>query len=156
MSRVRRLIGFLLGVLGGLAATALLARALIPSRGDEASDELALVAIGQALALRSHAGAFRGGSLRSWMSGVELDLGEAHLDPAGADLELTAVASGVEVRLPPAWRVVVHDRGRMRGLAVRLPGQEQLDPGAPTLTVRVLAVGSGVEITSRPARPAAR
>ncbi len=147
---MRRILLFAAGFLGGLTAVAALARALIPSRGDETSDELALVAIANRVELASRATAFRGGSLRAWMAGVELDLREAQLAPDGGRLEVTALMAGVVVHLPPAWRVRRRARGLTTGLAWSLEGQEALPADAPTLDVDVLVVGAGVVITNSP------
>jgi hypothetical protein len=145
---VRRILLFALGFLGGLSAVAVLARNLIPSRGDEASDDLALVAIADGLNLTSRAGAFRGGSLRTWMAGVDLDLRAAQLAPGGGRLEVTALMSGVVIHVPPGWRVRGRSRGLTRSLAWSLDGQDELPADAPTLDVEVLVVGAGVVVTN--------
>jgi hypothetical protein len=147
---VRRILFFALGFLGGLSAVAVLARHLIPSRGDETSDDLALVAIADGVNLTSRAEAFRGGSLRAWMAGVDLDLRDVQLAPGGGRLELTALMSGVVVHLPPAWRVRRRARGLTQGLAWSLEGQDALPADAPAFDVEVLVVGAGVVITNIP------
>ncbi len=145
---MRRIVFFVLGFLGGLSAVAVLARHLIPSRGDETSEELALVAIADGVNLTSRAGALRGGSLRAWMAGVDLDLRDATLAPGGGRLEVTALMSGVVVHVPPAWRVRRRARGLTRSLAWSLDGQDALPADAPTFDVEVLVVGAGVVITN--------
>lgn len=146
---MRRFLLFALGVFSGLIAAAIAARALIESHGDETSDELALVVIADSLALRSRATAFRGGSLATWFAGADLDLSEVRLDPAGARLELTTLMSGVAVRLPVGCRVEVEQRGMSQGVALDIENGEDLPTDAPTLTLRVLVVGSGVAVTNR-------
>jgi hypothetical protein len=146
---MRRFLLFALGLFGGLIGSALAARALIPSRGDETSDELALVVIADSLALRSRASAFRGGRLATWFAGADLDLSEVQLAPGGARLELTTLMSGVAVRLPAGCRVEVEQRGMSQGVALDIDNEEALPPDAPTLTLRVLVVGSGVAVTNR-------
>ena len=147
---MRRLLFFIVGILGGLTAAVALARVLIPSRGDETSDELALVAIAKSLTLRSRAGVLTGGSLSAWMAGVDLDLARATLAADGGRLELTAVASGVDIRVNPAWRVQVSQRGKAHDLALELDGQDDLPPDAPLFRVSALMVGAGVVISNRP------
>ncbi len=147
---MRRILFFALGVLGGLTAAAALARRLIPSRGDETSDELALVAIADGVELKSRATAFRGGSLRAWMAGVDLDLRDVQLAPEGGRLDVTALMSGVVIHIPAAWRVRRQSRGLTQGLAWSLDGQEALPADAPLLDVDVLIVGAGVVITNSP------
>jgi hypothetical protein len=146
---MRRILLFALGLFGGLIGSALAARVLIPSRGDETSNELALVAIADGLTLRSHAAAFRGGSLATWFAGVDLDLSGVQLAPDGAHLELSTLMSGVSIRLPAGCRIKVEQRGAAQGFTLQLDGQEDLPPDAPTLTLRALVVGSGVAVTNR-------
>src|SRR5512142_2763298 len=123
---LRRPLLFAAGFLAGLTAAAAIARAAIPSRGDATSDELALVAIANGLTLRSRATAFRGGSVSSWMAGGDLDLRAAELATSGARLELSALMSGVVVRLPATWRIEATSRGMTQGLALHLDGQQGL------------------------------
>jgi hypothetical protein len=146
---MRRILFFALGIFGGIMGAAFAARALIPSRGDETSDELALVAIAGSLGLRSGATAFRGGSLATWFAGVDLDLGGVQLAPEGARLELTTLMSGVAVRVPAGCRIDVELRGMTRGVALQIEGQDDLPADAPTLTISALVVGSGVAVTNR-------
>ncbi len=63
---VRRIVYFELGALVGVMLAALLAKRLLPSRGDEESDVLALVAIYDGIDLASRARSFRGGSVLAW------------------------------------------------------------------------------------------
>jgi hypothetical protein len=146
---MRRILLFALGIFTGLIGSALAARALIPSHGDETSDELALVVIADSLALRSRASAFRGGTFATWFAGADLDLSGVQLAPGGARLEVTTLMSGVAIRLPAGCRVEVVRRGLTQGLAIELQGQDDLPPDAPTLTFSVLIVGSGVAVTNR-------
>jgi hypothetical protein len=147
---VRRVALFLLGAFGGMVAAAVTARSLIGSRGDEASDELGLVTIMDALDLESRSVAFRGGSVSAWMASVDIDLREALIDPSGAALELVALTSAVTILIPPTWRVSVRARGAAQAITTELDGQDALPPGAPTLAVRLLVVGSAVELSNRP------
>jgi hypothetical protein len=146
---LRRIALLVAGMTAGLFAAAAIARALIPSRGDESSDELALVAIIGGRTLRSHATAFRGGTASAWMAGVDLDLRDVRIDPAGARLEVTGLASGVAIRLPPDARASVAIRSRASGISVDLVGIDELPRGAPRLELTGLAVGCGVSITNR-------
>lgn len=145
---LRRLFAFGIGFLAGLTAAAAVARSLIPSIGDEQSDEIALVAIANGVELRSTATAFRGGRITAWMGGLELDLRAATLAPGGGRLEVTAFMAGVDIRLPAAWRVTVVPRGMNQGLALALDGQESLPPGAPHLEIGALVVASGVSVSN--------
>lgn len=147
---MRRALLFAAGFLAGLTAAAAVARALIPSIGDEESDEISLVAIANGVELRSRAAAFRGGSVSAWMGGMELDLRGASLAANGARLDLTALMAGIDLRIPPAWRVSVVPRGMNQGLALDLRGQDELPSDAPHLEITALVIGAGVSISNDP------
>ena len=102
--RAFALTGF--GAVAGFAGAAAVAKRALPSRGDESSDELALVAIFDGIDLKSRAAAFRGGSVLAWFGGVALDLREAALAP-DAHLSVHALFGGIAIRVP-------------RGLAARV------------------------------------
>ena len=79
MRLLRTLVIFELGAWAGMAAAAALAKRALPSRGDEESDEVTLMAIFDGIDLKSRAQAFRGGSIFAWFGGVvgRSDRGEA-------------------------------------------------------------------------------
>jgi hypothetical protein len=82
LSSVRLLRGFLLlelGVWAGVIGAAAFAKRALPSRGDEESDVLGLVAIFDGIELESRATAFTGGSILAWFGGIDLDLREVDL-----------------------------------------------------------------------------
>ncbi|RYV50803.1 LiaF transmembrane domain-containing protein [Pengzhenrongella frigida] len=86
---------------------------------------------------------FEGGSLSAIMGGIEVDLRQAGLAD-GAEISVFTFWGGVEIKVPPTWRVQVS------GLPV-LGGWENktvppADPEAPVLTVHVTAIMGGVEI----------
>lgn len=143
---LRRSLVFATGLLTGLTAAAAVARLLIPSRGDEDSDELALVAISNGIELESRAKEFRGGTVGIWMGGVELDLSNATIAPSGARLRVTAFMGGLDLVVPPGWGVDVESRGAAHGIDATLTGQDQLPDGAPRLRIDILAVAAGVDI----------
>lgn len=109
----------------------------LASRGDEESDEIALVAIFDGIRLASRSQGFRGGSLRAWYGGIDLDPTEAKLAP-GARLGLTALLGGVSIRIPAGWRVESTAEALLGGVDIRTCGAD--DPGAPTLTVEGLTL----------------
>jgi hypothetical protein len=79
--RLRSLLIFKLGVWLGMATAAAFVKRAVPSRGDEDSDELSLVAVFDGIDLRSRAKAFKGGSMLAWWGGIAVDLREAELAP---------------------------------------------------------------------------
>ena len=136
------------GIVGGFTAAAAVAKRALPSRGDEASDELGLVAILDGIELKSRATAFAGGSVLAWFGGVSLDLREVTLAP-GARLSVNAVFGGIAIRVPPEWRLESGVSAVAGGVDVR-PGSESAD--APTLTIDGRALFGGIAVGPR--RPA--
>jgi hypothetical protein len=133
-----------LGFLAGLATAAAAMRAWLPSRGDESSDELSLVAIFDGIQLESRSTAFVGGSIIAWFGGVDLDLRHVTLAP-GAKLEARAMFGGVSVTVPRGWRVEHEGSAYVGGIAV--DAQDAPGPEAPLLTVRATGVFGGVAVT---------
>ena len=115
-------------VAGFMAAAAFVKRA-VPSRGDEESDELGLVAVFDGIDLTNRATSFRGGSVLAWYGGISLDLREATLAP-DARLTVHTLFGGVAIRVPSEWRVESNLQALAGGADVR-PGSES--PDAPRL-----------------------
>jgi hypothetical protein len=137
-----------LGVWGGFMAAAAVVKRTVPSRGDAASDEVALVAVFDGVELRSEAKGFRGGSMLAWYGGVDADLREATLAPE-ARLSVAAIFGGIGLRVPPGWRV----ESTMRSIAggVGVSGEDPDDPEAPLLVVDGYALFGGVGVSRTPA-----
>ena len=146
MRLLRTLIVFKLGVWLGLAMGALLVKRVLPSRGDEESDEVELVAVFTGVELRSRSKSFRGGSMLSWFGGIAVDLREARLAP-DAHLELGSLMGGIAIRVPPGWRVVSNVRTLAGGVAVQVP--EPTDPAAPTLTLDGFSAFGGIAVGAK-------
>jgi hypothetical protein len=151
--RTVRALGLLtLGAWGGFQAAAALTKRAIPSRGDEESDELALVAIYDGIDLKSRATAFRGGSMLAWFGGISVDLREATLAP-GAHLTVNTLFGGVAIRVPAGWRLESTVKAIAGGVDVKAPEPE--DPDAPTLTLDGRALFGGIAVGAKaPAEPA--
>ena len=128
-----------------IGAAAFVRRA-VPSRGDEDSDELGLVAVFDGIDLKSRAMAFTGGSLLAWFGGIELDLREVEL-ASPANLSLYAVFGGIEIKTPPSWRVKSEMKAFAGGVDARTPGHD--DPDAPTLTVTGTALFGGIAVGAK-------
>lgn len=88
---------------------------------------------------------FKGGDIMALFGGVELDLREAKLSPDGCELNLTALFGGVEVTVPPEWRVSVSGSPILGAIEnkTRLTGEGQ--EGAKVACQCTVAFG-GVEI----------
>jgi Cell wall-active antibiotics response 4TMS YvqF len=145
---LRALVLIGIGFWAGMAAAAAVVKRAVPSRGDEGSDEVALVGIFGGVELKSHATAFRGGSMFSWYGGIAVDLRDAQLAPGGAHLDVHSLFGGIAIRVPPGWRVESAVKALAGGVAVGASGPE--DPDAPTLTLDGLAAFGGVAVGAKP------
>lgn len=146
MRLLRTLTVFVLGFAAAVAAAAAILKRALPSHGDEESDEVALVAVFDGVALKSRASAFRGGSMLSWFGGIAVDFREATLAP-DAQVRVHALFGGIALRVPPGWRVVANVNALGGGVAIDAP--EPDDPDAPTLTLDGLAVFGGVAVKAK-------
>lgn len=134
---------FKLGVWAGLMASAAFARRAVPSRGDEDSDEVDLVAILNGIDLKSRSKSFKGGSMLAWYGGIAVDLREAELAP-DARLSLRTLFGGIAVKTPPNWRVESNLTAIAGGVDAKTPAED--DAEAPVLTVDGLAVFGGIAV----------
>jgi hypothetical protein len=132
-----------LGAFAGFAGAAAVAKRALPSRGDESSDEVALVAIFDGIDLKSRAAAFTGGSMLAWFGGVAVDLREATLAP-GARLSVNALFGGIAIRVPPGWHLESTVTAIAGGVDVREAAAASQD--APTLTIDGFALFGGIAV----------
>ena len=148
-------IGRLLAVLtAGMVASMVVAaiaavsakRHLVPVDDPEA-DEVQLVAIFDQLAFRSDARSFRGGTVDCWFGGGAVDLRDATLDPAGANLRMRTIFGGGQIVVPESWRVVNDVVVIAGGVADTRPPEDRPDD-APELRLEGLAAFGGFVITS--------
>jgi hypothetical protein len=146
MRLLRALLIFTLGVWAGMSASAAFVKRAVRSRGDEDSDELALVAVFDGIELESRAKAFRGGSMVAWFGGIDVDLHGAELAP-GARLSVHALNGGIAIKTPPSWRVESKVRTFAGGVDARTPAQG--DPDAPVLTLEGMAIFGGIAVVAK-------
>ena len=144
---LRALLLFKLGFWAGMFASAALLKRAFPSRGDEESDELRLVAILDGVDLRSHARAFRGGSMFAWLGGIAVDLREVELAP-DARLDLGSLFGGIAIRVPSGWKVEADVQSLGGGVAVNVPEPE--DPEAPLLRLTGFSAFGGIAVGAKP------
>jgi hypothetical protein len=114
-------------------------------RDRDGAADVDLFALFSGRELASDAREFRGGSATAVFGGVELDLRDAQLAADGAVLDATGLFGGVEITVPPTWRVRTDGPvifGGVDNPATRGP----LPEGAPELRVRTLVAFGGVEI----------
>jgi hypothetical protein len=120
------------------------------AEGDEDSNEFAIAAIASGSDFRSRAVALREG--RGWVlwGGAMIDLREARLDSNGAQLDLNATMGGIEVRVPPDWRVEMDTSGvALGGVDLKVRRDIELSDDAPTLRVRATARLGGIAVSSQ-------
>jgi len=86
---------------------------------------------------------FTGGSLSAIMGGIELDLRAADIVDR-AEISVFVWWGGVEITVPPTWRVRVEGLPLLGGWENKTQAPER--PDAPELVVRVTAIMGGVEI----------
>ena len=146
MRPLRTLLVFKLGALVGMFAAAAFIKRALPSRGDEESDELALVAVFDGIDLKSRAKGFKGGSALAWFGGIALDLRAAELAPE-ARLTAHSLFGGIALQVPPGWRVESEAKALSGGVDIRTAAQD--DPDAPVLTLDGMAIFGGIAVTDR-------
>lgn len=129
---------------------AVLAKRVLPSRGDETSDEVALVAILGGVNLRSRSTACKGGSMLAWLGGIAVDLREAQPAPE-CRLQVTSLRGGIAIRVPPGWRVESNVRALAGGVAIDAPRPGEDD--APRLVLEGTALLGGVAVGTKPPGP---
>ncbi len=128
-----------------MSAAAFVRRA-VPSRGNEASDELGLVAVLDGIELKSRATAFTGGSMLAWFGGITVDLREVELAP-GARLALHTLFGGIQITTPPSWRVESGLKAIAGGVDARTPAPA--DPDAPVITLTGTALFGGISVGAK-------
>jgi len=152
MRPLRGLLLLKLGAWLGMMGAAAFVRHAVPSHGDEDSDELGLVAVFDGIELQSRATAFRGGSMLAWFGGISVDLREAELAP-GAQLTLHTLFGGIEIKIPPSWRIESELSALAGGVEARSPEQND-DPDAPVLKLTGRALFGGIDVGSKTHRHA--
>ncbi len=92
---------------------------------------------------RNDSTAFKGGRITSTFGGVDVDLSQAVMDSNEARLDISARFSGVELRIPRDWLVVVEMRPLFGGVEDKTV--PPLAPG-PRLVLRGDVVFGGIEV----------
>lgn len=139
-----------------LAALLALAQVLARRRsvGDETADEFVIVVRVGGVERACRATALRRGAVSVVLGGVDLDLRDAVLDPAGATLALSAIWGGVNVTVPTTWKVLVERQAVLGGVDANVTPAEELPDDAPVLRVEATARFGGVAIKAKDAAEA--
>jgi predicted membrane protein len=86
---------------------------------------------------------FKGGSLMAFMGGCEIDLREASMAAGSASLDVTAFWGGIELKVPPDWRIENRGLAILGGFADKTRGPAS---SPKRLIITGLAMMGGVEI----------
>ncbi len=143
---LRGVLLFKLGFWAGMLASAALLKRVLPSHGDEESDEVALVAIMNGVELKSRSRAFRGGSMFSWFGGIAVDLRDVEL-AENARLDVHSAFGGVAIRVPTGWRIESSMTALAGGVAIDVPEPDAAD--APTLRLDGFSAFGGIAVGAK-------
>lgn len=149
---MRRLVKLLLFIVGG-AVAARAAGLLAASRmdeGSEVSDEFRRLVALNGIEFRSRARGLRRGQVSVLLGGAVVDLREAVLDPAGAEIIADNTLGGLAILVRDDWVVTVDDT-RVGGgeVQVDVADPTALPDDAPRLRVRLLTRAAGSSVSTR-------
>ncbi len=119
------------------------------TKGDETSDEFEIAAIFGGKRFHSTAGALKSGSVMAALGGIEIDLRDATVDPAGAEIGVTAALGGVQVFVPKDWIVEVDSEIHQGDVDLDLVSPDDLPADAPKLHIHAIARAGGVAVTAK-------
>jgi hypothetical protein len=106
--RLRQLWPILLVLLGAtIVVSALRAGAPVKRPGPDSSPTLALFTMLGAVDHKNNSTAFGGGEATAVLGGVEIDLRDASLSEAGAELQCFVFMGGIDIKVPQDWSVEV-------------------------------------------------
>lgn len=95
--------------------------------------------------IRSSSQDFQGGNLRAIAGGIDLDLRNAEIRET-ATIDVVAIMGGIEIRVPPHWRVVTNGSPILGGIENKTADHRGDNVIAPTLTINASIVMGGLEI----------
>jgi hypothetical protein len=113
-------------------------------------DESAALAILGGSTVRSTSAHFDHADVSAVFGGATLDLREAHID-RHARVDALALFGGVDVLVPPGWRIVLRGLPIFGGYEDKTRADGSLPADAPVLTVAATAMFGGVTVTDKPA-----
>jgi hypothetical protein len=115
---------------------------------DEGSDRQDVVAILGAADARNRSAHFRHANVSAVFGGATLDLRDAQVDP-GATVDALALFGGVDVIVPPGWRVELGGLPIFGGYDDKTAGNGDIRPDAPVLKVAATAIFGGVDVKNK-------
>jgi hypothetical protein len=149
---VRRILKSLAGVVAVTSALwgvgVAFARRFERDQGLAVSEDFRVAAFWGGREFSSSAAPLRTGTAIAILGGADIDLTGATVDGQGARLNVRAYFGGVQVTVPPTWRVEVHQDVQGGEVELRIPDPEALPADAPILRASVTVRAGGVLITS--------
>jgi predicted membrane protein len=113
-------------------------------RGASSDDVIRASALFSGNEVLSTSQQFRGGSATATFGGVNLDLSQARLDPAGATITVSVMFGGVEVIVPRGWRVETSGVPLFGGMENK--ANAPAEAGTPTLKIDATVLFGGLEV----------
>lgn len=132
-----------------LIVVGLLVLSGLTRRRSPAGEAAALAILGGST-VRSTSEHFDHADVSALFGGATLDLRGAHID-RHARVDALALFGGVDVLVPPGWRVVLRGLPIFGGYEDKTRSDGTLPADAPVLTVNATAVFGGVSVTDKPA-----
>ncbi len=145
--RIRRPLAWLIAVEATVYAIGRLIERRITS-GDESTDNFTVAAICNGKEFHSHAEHLKHGTVIAGIGGVDIDLRDATLDPAGANLDLNATMGGIQLTVPEEWAVEFESDTLAGGFQADVNTPDDLPPDAPKLRVHAVTRMGGATITA--------
>jgi hypothetical protein len=109
-------------------------------------DVVALLGAAEAKSRSPH---FRHANVSALFGGATLDMRDARLDP-GASVDALALFGGVDVIVPPGWRVDLGGLPIFGGYEDKTGANGDLPLDAPVLKVAATAIFGGVDVKTKP------
>lgn len=149
MKRALKSLAVAVAVSSGLWAVGVAAaRRFERGRGVSEADDFRVAAFWGGREFSSTAAGLRSGAAMVLLGGADIDLSDSIPDPEGARLSLRAYLGGVQVTVPPTWRVEVTRDVQAGEIELRVPDPADLPADAPRLSVGAVVRGGGVLITA--------
>lgn len=117
-------------------------------KGDEDSDEFRIAALMGGRSFHSHASRLSSAEVIAGIGGIDLDLRDAMLDPAGATLDLNAVMGGIQVVVPEGWAIDLDADGVGGRVDTNVTPEAELPGDAPRLRIHATTRFSGALVTT--------
>ena len=116
-----------------------------PPRPDAEADEIDYASVMDGTEFASTASSFRGGRVLCWYGAADVDLREATIDPAGADLEVRTVFGGTRIVVAPGTPVSTHGPAIFGGVMNSVDGPEPTAE-APGLRISGFTIFGGLQV----------